>query len=102
MGGMPARLVVTRAGLPDRRVPLYEGAPLVVGRGMDAGVSVPDEEALSRRHAVVRLQAGAVRVERLPEAQGPVYVDGVAKDAFELAAGGQFLIGRTRFTFETG
>ncbi len=86
--------------MPDRRVPLYEGMPLVVGRGMETGVSVPDEEGLSRRHAVVRLRDGQVRVERLPEAQGSVFKDGKAEEAFQLAPGESFLIGRTRFVFE--
>ncbi|MDE2292301.1 MAG: FHA domain-containing protein [Elusimicrobia bacterium] len=97
---MAARLVVTRAGVPDRCVPLTEGAQFIIGRAFDATVSVPDEENLSRRHARIRLHDGRLHVERLDPASQPVTKDGVTQDSFQLAPGEHFLIGRTRFLFE--
>lgn len=95
-----SRVVIRRPGLPDRSVWLSEGPTYVLGRMAGVDVCVPDEGQLSRRHAALRLTAGALRVSRLPEAEGALLRDGAAQDSFDLPPGGSFMVGYTRFVFE--
>lgn len=94
------RLVIRRAGVPDRSVWLSEGPTYVLGKMAGAEVCVPDESQLSRRHATLRLMAGTLRVSRLPEAEGPLLRDGAVSESFDLPPGGSFMVGYTRFVFE--
>ncbi|MBI3297312.1 MAG: FHA domain-containing protein [Elusimicrobia bacterium] len=96
---MPARLIIRRQGVPDRIVSLNEGPLYTVGRAAEAEVCVPDEPQLGKRHATVRLSGVVLRVARLAP-EGLLLRDGESLQSFELAAGGSFAVGYTRFVFE--
>lgn len=97
---MRGRIVIRRAGVPDRTVWIFEGPVYVVGKAPGVEVSVPDEPELGRHHLKVMLAGGKLQVTRLPEAPGPVLCDGTAQESFALEPGGSFLVGHTRFLFK--
>jgi adenylate cyclase len=76
------------------------GAPVVVGRTGD--FAAPWEPFLSRAHAELTARGGKLKVRKLPSAANPLFHAGTASDAFELAPGGSFVVGRTTFTLLAG
>ncbi|MCX5788942.1 MAG: adenylate/guanylate cyclase domain-containing protein [Elusimicrobia bacterium] len=96
---MSAFLEALREGERPLRFTLAEGTPSVVGRGEEADLRVAADPSLSRKHFVVKLEGGRLRVDRLSGAANPVYLQGEAKDGFVLSPGEQFVVGSTRFAF---
>jgi adenylate cyclase len=78
---------------------LTPGQRAVLGRAEDAELRLDEEPRLSRRHAELSLQAGKLRVRRLPEASNPIFRAGAAAAEFEIEPGDYFVIGHTRFWF---
>lgn len=75
-------------------------APVVLGR---EGVwSAPWEPFLARKHAELVPRGGKLKVRRLTGAANPIFHAGRPSDAFEVAPGGSFVIGRTTFTLAAG
>lgn len=72
-------------------------APVTLGRDARDWFA-PWEPFLARRHAELTVHGAKLRVRRLPGAVNPIFHAGRAADAFELAVGGSFVIGRTSFT----
>lgn len=98
---MPAWLEALPQDQPAVRRALLEGRRLVIGRADDADLRVESDLHLSRRHVEVRLDAGLLRVKRLQGASNPVYHGGIPQDEFSVRPGEHFLIGKTRFLFQT-
>lgn len=73
------------------------GDSVVLGRDA-AGWPVPWEPFLARRHAELTAHGTKLMVRWLPGAANPIFHAGRPADAFELGAGGSFVIGRTSFT----
>jgi len=93
--------LVVDGGGPDggRRLLLVEGEPRIVGRARDADLVLTDL-AVSRRHAEVRADGGAVRVATLPGV-APLLLDGQATERATLARGARLLIGQTWLRVES-
>jgi adenylate cyclase len=83
------------------RKPLPAGATFVLGRASSEW-SAPWETFLARRHAEVTVRGSKLKVRKLSGAANPIFHAGAACDAFEVAAGGSFVIGRTTFTLGAG
>jgi adenylate cyclase len=81
------------------KVRLDHSRPLVLGRSLEVDVPVPWESYLSRRHAQLTLLGGSLRVEQLPGARNPMFVEGTPREQFTLRCGEQFVVGRTAFHF---
>lgn len=96
---MKAILEVLRDGEATLRFEIRENHTAVLGRTDEADWVVPHEKFLSRRHAEVRLKSGRLHVKKLSGAANPVFHHGVEKEAFDLDADDQFVIGKTRFIF---
>lgn len=77
---------------------LPRDATVVLGRDAP-GWPVPWEPFLARRHAELTARGTKLKVRKLAGAANPVFHAGRPADAFELAPGGAFVIGRTTFTF---
>lgn len=77
-----------------RRVPI-DGS-LVIGRGDDAGLVVPDPR-ISRRHAEVWVMGDQLAVKKLAGASNPVFFRGQEQTLCFLSAGDMFVIGTTKF-----
>ena len=92
-------LEASREGSRPIRWTLTPGRPCTVGRADDAEFRVAAEPSLSRKHFVVKLLDGRLRVDRLPGTANPLFLQGEAKDAFTLSPGEQFVVGTTRFAF---
>jgi adenylate cyclase len=75
--------------------------PVVLGRE-SAGWCAPWEPFLARRHAELTVRDGKLAVRKLPGAANPIYCAGAEGAAFEVRAGGSFVIGRTTFTLAEG
>jgi adenylate cyclase len=60
----------------------------------------PWDTRISRFHATLTWQGGKLRVQRNPSALNPIYLQGQAKDDFEVGVGEQFVIGGTTFTLQ--
>ncbi|MBI5597745.1 MAG: hypothetical protein HY928_16785 [Elusimicrobia bacterium] len=97
---MRGRVIIRRAGVPDRSVWIFEGPVYVVGKAPGVEVSVPDEPDLGRHHLKVMMGGGKLHVNRLAEAPGPVLCDGAPQESFALEPGGSFMVGHTRFLFQ--
>jgi adenylate cyclase len=78
-----------------RTIPV--NGPVVLGR--DAGPwSARWDEHISRQHARLHWEAGALKVERLPDARNAIFKGGQDLPAFNLTPGEHFVIGATTFT----
>lgn len=75
--------------------PLPDGAPVTLGRA--GAFAAPWEPFLSRAHAELTARDGTLRVRKLPAATNPIFRAGQPDDAFDLAPGGTFVVGRTTF-----
>ena len=97
---MSAFLEAVREGERPVRFVLEAGRPSVVGRGEETDLRVAQDPSLSRKHFVVKLEGERLRVDRLPGAANPLFLQGEAKDGFQLSPGEQFVVGSTRFAFQ--
>lgn len=63
----PTRLQLEVIAGPNKgqRVILVPGTPLIVGRGSDAGLSIPDDPTISRHHFEINLQPPDCRLKSL-------------------------------------
>lgn len=96
-----ARLEALREDSRPVRLPLEADKTYVVGRGDDADLRLAAEPNLSRRHFRARLEKGRLQVEKLPGAANPVFYRGEAKEVFLVGLGEQFIVGSTRFSFQS-
>ncbi len=71
-GSAPAGARLSLRDEPTKAVRLHPQRPLTIGRDASNGLCLPEQSALSRRHAVVRLEAATGRwlVEDLGSANG--------------------------------
>ncbi|MDZ4689584.1 MAG: adenylate/guanylate cyclase domain-containing protein [Planctomycetaceae bacterium] len=76
---------------------LQPGRRYVIGRTAAADLVVTWDHRVSRRHAEIVLQDGALQVQRLPEARNPVLFEGRAVNECRVLSGRQFVLGTTVF-----
>ncbi|HUQ69369.1 MAG TPA: adenylate/guanylate cyclase domain-containing protein [Planctomycetaceae bacterium] len=76
---------------------LQPGRRYVIGRTAAADLVVTWDHRVSRRHAEIVLQDGALAVQRLPEARNPVLFEGRAVNECRVLPGRQFVLGTTVF-----
>jgi len=81
----------------DRQFLLSSGEVKTLGRSTTVDFTTDWDAQISRNHVRLETTESGVRITRLDEASNPVFVDGVAIDASELAAGQSFVIGDSRF-----
>ncbi len=86
-----AVLVVARVGDRERSVLLRHGTEIVVGSADEAGLRVEDE-TVSRNHARLRAEAGAVRVVDLKSTNGTYYEGAQIREA-TVPVGAQLVLG---------
>ena len=80
------------------RKPLPPDVPILLGRD-SAEWCAPWEPFLARKHAELTARGDKLKVRRLASAANPLFHNGAPADAFDLAPGGTFVVGRTAFTF---
>ncbi len=88
------QVVSNAAGMFERR---FTGEEVVVGRSSSADLSVPDP-SMSRRHARLRLDGGAWRVEDLESRNGTMLNGSKIVGASPVAAGDILTVGSSRIT----
>lgn len=74
---------------------LEEGTRYVLGR--TAAFAVPWDPQISRSHAIVNLEDGRLRIQKIDTARNPIFFLGRPLDVFEMAPGEHFVIGSTQF-----
>src|SRR5205085_2285969 len=75
--------------------------PLTLGRSESMSIwSVPWDMRISKLHASLSWQQGALTVRRLPEGKNKVFFKGQPLDEFIVMPGEQFVIGQTTFTLD--
>jgi adenylate cyclase len=87
-------------GMQDQqrwRRSLPEGQAVVLGR-IAGEWSVPWDEHISRRHALLTWSGGRLHVVRVPSARNSIFVGGQATDEVDLQPGESFVSGETTFT----
>lgn len=85
---------------PHQRIvhPLKAGGQYLLGRSeTDAEIAVPWDHCISRRHARLSVQGGAVDVEQLAEATNPLFFNGSEAETIHVPAGRHFVVGETIF-----
>ncbi|MCA8959958.1 MAG: sigma 54-interacting transcriptional regulator [Planctomycetes bacterium] len=82
-----------------RRFRMESGDQVVIGRHEDCDLPLWDESA-SRRHALLEISGGALRIVDLGSSNG-LYVNGVAKERASLTGGERIRIGETEVRVET-
>ncbi len=75
------------------------GSALVLGRGKDADVSIPDASSLSRRHATLTYRIESVILEDLGSTNGTFVNDVRIEEPTLLRSGDRFQIGSVHFKF---
>jgi pilus assembly protein CpaF len=90
-------LYVEREGVELTVLPLREGDEVTIGRGCDCTVAL-DDDLVSRRHALISLHGGEIRVEDM--STNGTLAGGVLlrRQAGQVALERPILIGRSRFT----
>jgi pSer/pThr/pTyr-binding forkhead associated (FHA) protein len=91
----PSRAWLDISGM---RYPVPDGG-LTIGRSSDSGLHLPDE-VVSRRHARIELQGGALMLVNLNSANG-TFVNGRRIEEQPLRDGDEIRIGRNRLVFHT-
>ncbi len=93
---MPPIFVVIEEGAErGRKLPIAEGRPILLGRGDDAGLRLPEDDLrVSRRHATLRLEAGALVVADEASRHG-TFVNEERVDRRALRNGDRVRVGRT-------
>lgn len=94
---MPEIIAVGAGSQRQCRLSLDEGEETLLGRAPRSGWAVPWDRLISREHARLSVQDGAVRVQVLETARNPVLLEGEPNPDFHLAPGGAFRIGETTF-----
>jgi hypothetical protein len=94
---MKAELEVNVTGEKPMKFDLGDNLLVTLGRTEESDWVIPTERYLSRRHVELRFKAGRLQVKRLPGTTNPIFYKGEEKEAFSLAPGEQFVIGKTRF-----
>ena len=89
-------LIVKEPGQVDKAFD-YRGSLLVIGRGEDAGLMLPNV-SVSRRHACIRARGRAAVLEDLLSENG-IGVNGVTAREHTLAVGDTFQVGRYSLVF---
>jgi len=79
------------------RIGLEPGRELILGRSEDADISIPWDDHISRRHAILEVQQKQVQVKKIPEAGNGIFVAGEEFTDFRLDPGNAFVIGSTTF-----
>jgi len=82
------------------RYPLQPGQKYTLGRDVNADLPVPWEPFLSGKHVTILVNGSTVRVEALPMARNPIFVDGDPQTEFTLSSQGQFVVGETTFRLD--
>ncbi|QDT42454.1 Adenylate cyclase 2 [Gimesia alba] len=79
------------------KISLEMGQELELGRSLEAPISVPWDDRISRKHAVLTVQQKQVLVKRYPAAENAIFLSGEEQDEFLLNPGSAFVIGSTTF-----
>ena len=79
------------------KISLENGQELVLGRSKDADISVPWDDCISRKHALLTIQKNQVSVQKYVDAENLIFISGKGVDEFLLASGNSFVIGSTTF-----
>lgn len=88
---------LTEKGEPVKLM-LSPGKPVVLGRAMDADLSIPGDPYISRKQAEIQLGDGRLSVRRLSGASNPILYRGEEQNEFTISAGDRFVVGKTQFT----
>ncbi len=88
----PKELICRRAD-GEVRIPL-DGGEVMLGRADTCTLSIPDDQAVSRRHAVITADADGYSVRDLDSANG-TWLNGVRVTSARLSAGDTLRIGQT-------
>jgi hypothetical protein len=96
--GRPRLVLPAGSGTPERTV-LLTSARMVVGRGADADLRLPDT-GVSRSHAELRVEGDTVRVVDLGSTNGTT-VNGRPVDSAVLHDGDRIEVGATPMVFRT-
>ena len=75
------------------------GSTMILGRGKDADVSIPDATSLSRRHASLTYRIESVILEDLGSTNGTYVNDIRIEDPTLLRSGDRFQVGSVHFKF---
>ena len=78
------------------RIEIQPDQPMELGREAHP-LKTDWDGQISRRHAIVTLQADELLVERLAAARNPIFFGGDERDSFRLKPGEHFVIGSTTF-----
>jgi CRP-like cAMP-binding protein len=97
-GGLIVRATGPEAGLV-REVVVPANGVVNCGRGVDGPdtLSVPWDNAISRKHFELRIASGKVRVTKLVSGRNPLVHDSRALSSLVLGPGESFQVGDTRF-----
>ncbi|MFK7777951.1 MAG: adenylate/guanylate cyclase domain-containing protein [Gimesia sp.] len=79
------------------RICLEIGQELVLGRSPQAEISVPWDDRISRKHAVVVVQQKQLSISKNASAENHIFLSGSEQDDFVLKPGNSFVIGSTTF-----
>jgi len=94
---LSARLLIEEPEHPARTLVLVPGGSVRIGRAAELEVSL-DDSRVSRVHATVRYDGGAVRVEDRDSSNGTWLGEQRVQGTLALASGAQFRVGGTRIT----
>lgn len=80
-----------------RRLLQTSAAESVLGRASEQW-TVPWDDRISRKHALLRWNGRALEVRRIPDARNFIFYRGQQRDQFQVQVGEHFVIGQTTFT----
>jgi adenylate cyclase len=86
----------------SRRLELYSGTVVRIGRAPRTGWKIPWDRKISREHAEIHWDGETLSVRRLDAARNPIWFGGMAVTDFEITAGDEFQIGDTVFRLTDG
>ncbi|WP_298867623.1 adenylate/guanylate cyclase domain-containing protein, partial [uncultured Gimesia sp.] len=79
------------------RISLESGQELILGRSAQADISVPWDDRISRKHAIVLVKQSQLSVSIIASAENRIFISGSERDDFLLEPGNSFVIGSTTF-----
>lgn len=91
-------LVAQGSDLRQRwRAVLRTGPPVLLGRDHSAGLVIPWDPLISRRHLQLQVRLREVEIHRLASAANPLFYEGQSVDHCVLTPGRHFVLGTTTF-----
>ena len=79
------------------RICLEGSQELILGRSPEADISVPWDDRISRKHAIVVVQPKQLSVTKIATAENHIFLSGSEREEFILQPGSSFVIGSTTF-----